>query len=151
MTWEVLTLEAMDARTLHDVLRLRVDVFVVEQRCIYPELDGLDPVARHVLARDAEGALVAYARILPAQQDGMPHLGRFVVRADHRGKGLAHELIRRTMEEALRWTGASRLALAAQTHLEGLYAGHGFRRTGPDYDWDGIPHVDMECTLSAPG
>lgn len=151
MTWEMRSFDDLDVRALHDLLRLRVDVFVVEQRCIYPELDGQDPVARHVLARDAGGALVAYARILPAQQDGMPHLGRFVVHPDHRGKGLAHELIRRTMAEARRWTGADRLALAAQTHLEGLYATHGFRRTGPDHDWDGIPHVDMVCTVSAPG
>jgi len=143
MTWEVFAFDEMDAHALHDVLRLRVDVFVVEQRCIYPEVDGLDPVARHLLVRNAEGELVAYARILPPQADGMPHLGRFVIHPDHRGKGLAHTLIRRTMAEAQAWTGCERLALAAQTHLEALYAAHGFRRVGPDYDWDGIPHVDM--------
>jgi ElaA protein len=128
---------------VHDILRLRTDVFVVEQRCIYPEVDGADPGAVHVRALTPEGALVAYARILPPGPDGMPHIGRVVVHPAHRGLGIAHELMRRTLAAAAAHFGDGPVALAAQGHLEGFYAAHGFRRTSPDYDLDGIPHVDM--------
>ena len=78
-TWDVTQLNGMDALLLHDVLRLRVDVFVVEQQCAYAELDGLDAEATHVVGRTAEGGLVAYCRILPPQDGGMPHIGHSTV------------------------------------------------------------------------
>jgi len=143
ITWNVKTFAELSGQEVHDMLHLRVDVFVVEQRCIYPEIDGQDPSALHILGYSAQGMLAAYARILPPQADGLPHLGRFVVHAEYRGLGLGHTLIEMALVEAQRWTGISASALAAQTHLEALYAQHGFERTGPDYDWDGIPHVDM--------
>ncbi len=141
--WSVLTFEDLDTHALHDVLRLRTDVFVVEQRCAYPEVDGRDPDALHVLGHDPHGGLVAYARILPPGEDGHPHIGRVVVHAGHRGQGLAHELMDRTLQATRDHHGAVPVALAAQTYLEGFYQRHGFTRQGPDYDWDGIPHVDM--------
>jgi ElaA protein len=143
LTLTAKTFADLTLRELHDLMHLRVDVFVVEQRCIYPELDGLDPVALHILGHTDAGQLAAYARILPPQADGIPHLGRFVVHKDHRGKGWAHLLIERAIIEARKWTGIGDSAVAAQTHLEPLYEGHGFTRIGHDYDWDGIPHVDM--------
>ncbi len=143
LTWSVKLFDTLTVLELHDLLRLRSDVFVVEQQCIYPEIDGQDPSAMHILGIAPKGELAAYARILPPQTDGVPHLGRFVVHPDHRGSGLGHALIRVALAEAARWTGRTASALAAQTHLEALYAQHGFERSGADYDWDGIPHVDM--------
>ena len=87
--------------------------------------------------------LVACARILPPDEHGVPHVGRIVVRVDHRGHGLATDLMRLVLEELERTYGSRRSELAAQAHLEHFYARFGYVRQGPDYPWDGIPHVDM--------
>ncbi|MCI4064971.1 GNAT family N-acetyltransferase [Micromonospora sp. R77] len=129
----------LDVRTFHDLLRLRIDVFVVEQACAYPELDGRDVEAgtRHLwLTRD--GDVVAYLRIL-ADPDGVARIGRVVVAAAARGAGLAGRL----MTEALALVGDGTCVLEAQTHLVGFYAGHGFAVSGADYVEDGIPHTPM--------
>ncbi|MEV1290294.1 GNAT family N-acetyltransferase [Micromonospora sp. NPDC049679] len=128
----------LDTRTLYDLLRLRVDVFVVEQECAYPELDGRDTElgTRHLwLARDR--AAVAYLRIL---DDGeVERIGRVVVAGAERGHGHAARL----MEEALTVVGHRPCVLHAQAHLVDFYARYGFRPTGPEYVEDGIPHVPM--------
>ncbi|WP_431918237.1 GNAT family N-acetyltransferase [Micromonospora wenchangensis] len=129
----------LDTRTFHDLLRLRIDVFVVEQRCPYPELDGRDvePGTRHLwLAHD--GVVRAYLRLL-ADPGGVVRIGRVVVAPAARGGGLAGRL----MTEALRLVGGRPCVLAAQAHLAGFYARHGFTVTGPEYVEDGIPHLPM--------
>ena len=127
----------------HDLLRLRIDVFVVEQNCPYPEIDGADATAIHLFATDMYDTIVAYARILPPGSDGLPHIGRVVVRSNERGKGIATELMERALLRVAELHGSMRSALAAQTHLEQFYAALGFERAGQDYMLDGIPHVDM--------
>jgi len=144
ISWTALPFEKLSGRAVHDMLQLRVDTFVVEQRCIYPELDGRDPDAQHILGRAEHGELVAYARLLPATADSLARIGRVVVRLQERGNGVAHQLVQRALEHLLETTGTRRSRLASQAHLEGFYDRHGFERIGPDYDWDGIPHVDME-------
>ncbi|WP_320064688.1 GNAT family N-acetyltransferase [Micromonospora sp. RTGN7] len=129
----------LDARTFHDLLRLRIDVFVVEQTCPYPELDGRDvePGTRHLwLAHD--GAVLAYLRIL-ADPDGVARIGRVVVAPAARGGGHAGRLI----TEALATVGDRPCVLEAQSHLTGFYARHGFAVSGPEYVEDGIPHTPM--------
>jgi ElaA protein len=129
----------LNARTLHDLVRLRVDVFVVEQECAYPELDGRDiePGTRHLwLARDAEP--VAYLRIL-ADPAGVERIGRVLVAKHARGDGLAGRL----MTEALAVVGNRPCVLDAQAHLVDFYGRHGFAVTGPEYLDDGIPHRPM--------
>ena len=129
----------LDARTFHDLLRLRVDVFVVEQECAYPELDGRDvePGTRHLwLARDGEP--VAYLRIL-ADPDGVARIGRVVVAPEARGGGHAGRL----MVAALAEIGDRPCVLDAQSHLVDFYARHGFSGSGPEYVEDGIPHTPM--------
>lgn len=136
----------LDARTFHDLLRLRVDVFVVEQACPYAELDGRDTEAgtRHLwLTRD--GAVVAYLRIL-AEPDGVARIGRVVVAPAARGAGLAGRL----MTEALTLVGDRPCVLEAQSHLVGFYAGHGFAVSGPGYVEDGIPHTPMRRPVPPP-
>jgi len=142
----------LDAATLYALLKLRVDVFVVEQRCAYPELDGWDtePGARHVWIERA-GAPVAYLRILHETGDGEAggdedggrgravRIGRVVVAAEARGAGLAGAL----MAAALELAGDRPCVLDAQAHLAAFYAGLGFVPTGPEYVEDGIPHLPM--------
>ncbi|MEV0610502.1 GNAT family N-acetyltransferase [Polymorphospora rubra] len=135
----VATFADLDTRTLHDLLRLRVDVFVVEQECAYPELDGRDtePGTRHLwLARG--GTPVAYLRIL-ADPHGVARIGRVLVAREARGDGLAGRL----MTEALRVVGDRPSVLDAQAHLAGFYARFGYTATGPEYVEDGIPHIPM--------
>jgi ElaA protein len=130
---------------LHDLLRLRVDVFVVEQECAYPEIDGRDtePGARHLwLARD--GVPVAYLRILAdpggvAGPIGVERVGRVAVAKHARGEGHADRL----MTEALAIVGNRPCVLDAQSYLVDFYARYGFTVAGPEYVEDGIRHVPM--------
>ncbi|MEG3637381.1 GNAT family N-acetyltransferase [Micromonospora palythoicola] len=129
----------LDTLTFHDLVRLRVDVFVVEQECAYPELDGRDvePGTRHLwLAHD--GAPVAYLRIL-ADPDGVARIGRVVVAPTARGDGHAGRL----MTAALAEIGDRPCVLDAQSHLVDFYTRHGFTVSGPEYVEDGIPHTPM--------
>lgn len=137
------TLAELSAPELLEILRLRVDVFVVEQQCPYPEVDEHDERAIHVAGRDTDGKLIAYARILPPDAMGLPHIGRVVVRAEHRGRGLATTLLQHALRIIAERHGTTRCALAAQHHLRAWYARFGFRAVGAVYDLDGIPHVDM--------
>jgi ElaA protein len=128
----------LDARTFHDLLRLRIDVFVVEQACAYPELDGRDtePGTLH-LWLDHDGVPVAYLRIL---DDGTAaRIGRVVVARWARGRGLARQML----TEALAVIGSRPCVLDAQSYLVDFYAGFGFVPTGPEFIEDGIPHVPM--------
>lgn len=129
----------LDAATLHDIVRLRVDIFVVEQKCAYPELDGRDtePETIHLWATD-HGMVVGYLRIL-AEPDGSARIGRVAVTPAVRGTGLAGRL----MVEALDHIGDRPCVLDAQTYLAGFYSRLGFVVTGPEFLEDGIPHVPM--------
>jgi ElaA protein len=143
LSWIQAGLNELAPQQLHDLFRLRVDTFVVEQACAYAELDGRDPECIHILGYTPQRELVACCRIVPPGTDGMPHIGRVVVRADHRGRKLAHTLMQQAMMAVRDLYGDRPCALAAQAQLERFYERYGFRRAGPDYDWDGIPHVDM--------
>lgn len=134
----VATVDQLDARTLHDLLRLRVDVFVVEQACPYPELDGRDvePGTRHWWLSDPSGP-VAVLRTL-VEPDGSSRLGRVATRADRRAEGLAARLVRAALADVPR-----PVRIDAQSHLERWYADLGFVTDGAEFVEDGIPHVPM--------
>lgn len=130
----------LDMATAYRILRLRVDVFVVEQECPYPELDGrdLEPSARWVWA-ESDGRLLGTLRIL-RDADGSARIGRVVTDPAARSSGMGAVL----MNRALELVGPEvRLVLDAQAHLEGWYARFGFGRSGEPFLEDGIPHVPM--------
>ena len=131
--------DEFDTLALYSLLRLRVDVFVVEQECPYPELDGrdLEPTTRHIWI-DEGGMPVACLRLL-AEPDGSHRISRVATAADQRHQGLAGLLVDHVMA-----TTPGRLVLDAQTYLEPWYVEHGFARTGDEFTDDGIPHVPME-------
>jgi ElaA protein len=124
---------------LYGILRLRAEVFVVEQAAAYLDPDGrdLEPGTRQLWFEDGDGAVVATARVL---DDGdARRIGRVATRADHRGRGLAGQLV----EHFVATTGAP-WRLDAQSYLVTWYESFGFAADGPEYtDEDGIPHVPM--------
>jgi ElaA protein len=128
----------LDVTTLYAILKLRADVFVVEQNCVYGDLDGRDaePGTRHLWASRGD-EIRAYLRIL---NDGdVERIGRVVTAPDARGGGLAGRLV----EHALTVIGNRTSVLDAQAHLVHFYGKYGFRQTGPEFVEDGIPHVPM--------
>ena len=133
--------DELDVSTLYALLRLRVDVFVVEQRCPYPELDGrdLEPTTRHVWLGPSRGEPVAYLRLL-AEPSGAVRIGRVCTAPAGRGGGLSKRLV----SSALELIGADRpCVLDAQSYLVDFYRGFGFEPTGDEFVEDGIPHVPM--------
>src|SRR5215218_2668350 len=126
----------LTAGEVYGLCRLRVDVFVVEQECPYPELDGRDtePATEH-LWFEADGEPVATLRVL---DDGDERaIGRVATAAEWRGSGLAARL----MEEALTTYGEAPIHLGAQAYRQGWYERFGFRQSCPGYVEDGIPHL----------
>ncbi|MDO9378563.1 MAG: GNAT family N-acetyltransferase [Nocardioidaceae bacterium] len=134
-----LTWDEMSSRTAYAVMRLRVDVFVVEQTCPYPELDGrdLEPDALHLVATEGDD-VVGTLRVL-AEPDGGSRVGRVCVARDARGSGLAGRL----MEAAHELAGAAPTVLDAQAHLQHWYARFGYSAVSEEFLEDGIPHVTM--------
>ncbi len=147
IVWHVKPFAQLTGREVHDIMRLRVDVFVVEQRCVYPEIDGCDPDATHVLGIAPNGALAAYARILPPHDGGLPHIGRVIVHPEFRGQHLGRHLMHHALRALEQRHGSRRSALAAQAYLVDFYGTFGYVPVSEAYMWDGIPHVDM--TLDA--
>ncbi len=135
----------LDVLTLYRLLELRVAVFVVEQACPYPELDGRDvePATTHLWIDD-EGP-IAYLRTL-AEPDGSVRLGRVVTAPARRGEGLAAALVH---EALARSAPATTVVLDAQSHLTGWYEGLGFQIAGAEYLDDGIPHTPMRLVRSS--
>jgi ElaA protein len=135
--------EELKNQELYQVLKLRTDVFVVEQNCPYPELDNKDFEAIHVLGL-AGSDLVAVARILPP---GVSYpewsFGRIATSYQVRGKGVGRALIRHMMDYMDNNHVGANIRISAQSHLEQFYAAYGFRATGKNYLEDGIPHLEM--------
>jgi ElaA protein len=132
---------AWDAGTLYEVLALRSRVFVVEQRCVYLDLDGADPDALHVVAR-AAGRVVGTARVLGPGDEGF-RVGRVAVSEERRGTGLGRALVRAALSAIDERAPGAPVRLAAQAHLVPFYGSLGFEVAGPEHDEDGIPHVEM--------
>jgi len=133
------TFDALDPRTAYALWRLRAEVFVVEQQCLYPDLDGrdLEPGTRHMWASVPSGEPVGYLRVL---DDGAEaRIGRVLVAPPERGRGLAGRLVRTAVE----LIGPRASVLDAQSHLAGWYARFGYTRAGGDFLEDGIPHTPM--------
>lgn len=135
-TFPQLTLEEF-----YDVLKLRIDVFVVEQNCPYPELDGRDKDAIHVWLRDEEG-IQAYLRVMDrGVASEYPAIGRVI--AVKRRCGLGTRIVRAGIDVARQRFGAEKIYLEAQVYAKSLYEKQGFRPISGEFLEDGIPHVKM--------
>jgi ElaA protein len=133
----------LDAATLYELLKLRVEVFVVEQATPYPELDGRDLLAetRHFWLEDGDGVVISTLRLMEEYPGGEKvfRIGRVCTKRSERGHGHTSRL----MQAALAEVGDYPCHINAQTYLEDMYAKHGFVRDGAEFLDDGIPHVPM--------
>jgi ElaA protein len=144
LRWQYLRFRALGVDDLYDALALRAEVFVIEQACIFQDLDGADRDSGHLLGRDGAGGLQAYLRVVdPGVKYAEPSIGRVITTAATRGSGLGHRLIDEGIARChAAWPGQA-IRIGAQARLEGFYARHGFMRDGADYIEDGIPHCEM--------
>lgn len=130
---------------LYALLKLRSEVFVVEQKCAYPDLDGqdLDGDTHHLMGWDND-QLVAYLRLLdPQSQGGDVVIGRVVTAPAGRGKGLGHKMMEQALKQAGKHWPQVPIYLSAQAHLQGYYGKYGFVVAGEEYLEDDIPHIGM--------
>ncbi|MHA4989237.1 GNAT family N-acetyltransferase [Cetobacterium somerae] len=128
---------------LYEILKLRSEVFVVEQKCIYNDIDGKDLTSSHIMIKE-NGKIKAYLRAL---QPGVSYedasLGRVLVSPDARGKGYAKVIVVKGVEYILNNFNTTKITIGAQEYLKNFYSEIGFKPISEVYDEDGIPHLDM--------
>ncbi len=147
LDWKTLPFAGLSTAELYAVLQLRTEVFVVEQACVFQDMDGADSKAVHVLGM-AGDELVAYARCFPAGiKFSEASIGRVITRMSARGASLGHELMRQAIKCVTQQWGAQPIRIGAQARLEKFYRQHGFVTTGAPYIEDGIPHLEMLRTI----
>jgi len=144
--WHIKRFNELSTKELYNLLRLRTDIFIVEQNCPYPELDGKDAheEAIHLWCYAPDRIMAACLRILPpgVSYDGVS-FGRVAVHKAFRGRGLAHRMVDKAIEIAGRtWPGV-KIEIGAQEYLTAFYKSLGFRSISDPYLEDNIPHIDM--------
>jgi len=144
LTWRCLPFDALHARTLYALLQLRTEVFVMEQDCVFQDMDGADAQCFHLLGEAADQTLVAYARLVPAGlKFAEASIGRVVTLPAARGGGLGHVLMREAVQALHGLWGVQAIRIGAQARLQAFYRQHGFEPDGPIYIEDGIDHIEM--------
>lgn len=140
--------DALSTAELYRLLKLRAEVFVVEQNCVFQDIDGLDQNAVHlmgeVMGETGESKLLAYTRLLPAGVAfAEASIGRVATSSAARGTGLGHTLMRESIEVLQRLWGSQPIRIGAQAHLQTYYRQCGFEPQGEHYLEDGIEHIEM--------
>lgn len=144
MRLEVKAWDQLSRKEINDIFSLRSEVFVVEQECIYQDIDGKDEKADHVLLI-INNELVGYTRVFNENiYFKEASFGRAVVKKSHRGEGYGHLLVEKSLEH-LKTNKQSPIKISAQSHLKEFYSSHGFVAKGEEYMEDGIPHTAMYC------
>ena len=145
--WQLLPFDALSGAQMYEVMQLRSEVFVVEQNCVFPDMDGKDAQCMHLLGTqqiDGAPVLMAYARCLPT---GLAFaevsIGRVVTRPSARGMGLGHPLIREAIAACNATWGLQPIRIGAQARLKNFYEQHGFVDMNLPYMEDGIAHLEM--------
>ena len=143
--WRFARFDELSPREVHDIFRARVAVFILEQQCLFQDIDGLDPQCWHLLMRSPPGGeIAAYCRLVPpGVKFAEPSIGRVVTTTSGRGRGLGRALVREAIGRASALWPDRDIRIGAQRHLERFYGEFGFVRVSEPYDEDGIPHIDM--------
>ena len=142
MKLEIKTWEQLSRKEINDIFSLRSEVFIVEQECVYQDVDGKDEKADHVLLV-INNKLVGYTRVFNENiYFKEASFGRAVVKKTHRGEGYGHLLVKKSLEH-LKKNKQSPIKISAQSYLKDFYSSHGFLVKGKEYMEDGIPHLSL--------
>ncbi len=146
MNIEIKTFKELDSITLYNILELRNSVFIVEQNCVYQDIDNKDREALHVIFKK-KGRVVAYTRCFaPGLYFKEASIGRVVVLKNQRNNNYGHQIMKVSLQAILSNYNTKEVTLSAQTYLKEFYESHGFYKTGKEYLEDGIPHILMRNT-----
>ena len=141
--WKIKSFDEITTSELYEIIKARVDVFVVEQNCPYPDLDGYDQKAIHIWA-EQENVVLAYCRIFnKGIKYGETSIGRVLTTERARGKNLGKQLIQYAVETIENRFHTTQIRISAQDYLLRFYSGFGFEDTGKKYLEDNIPHTEM--------
>ena len=142
--WKIKRFNELSLHELYSVLQLRAEVFVVEQNCVYQDIDGKDAKAIQVIG-EMDGKTVAYARLFrPKDYFEKASIGRVIVKPDYRHLKLGHELMRQSIQAVQQLFGETQITISAQLYLKKFYESHGFVQTSETYLEDDIPHIEMK-------
>ncbi|MCC9622640.1 GNAT family N-acetyltransferase [Thalassospira sp. MA62] len=148
--WLCCQFDEMTARQVHDLLRLRQEIFVIEQNCIFAEIDGLDPLCTHILGMIGDDVIAAARIVAPGldpghdKQGDRPAIGRVVTNRAFRGQGAGRQVMLRAIARCAEQFPGKNIYLNGQLYLKAFYESLGFRQEGGAYEEDGIPHISME-------
>jgi ElaA protein len=144
LTWHCKHFDALTAAELYNILRLRTEVFILEQNCLYQDVDGKDVKCFHLFAANENNEVLAYARILP---QGISYnevsIGRVVTSPKVRGTGTGKVMMEKVMDFIKKEFGNTAVRISAQSYLIKFYSDFGFAPVGEDYLEDDIPHRQM--------
>ena len=144
MQWILKKFHDLTIDEFHDILQLRINIFVVEQNCPYPELDDKDKIAFHLFGINKENKIIAYTRIFkPGDYYKEAAFGRVVVHQDYRNQKIGFQLVEQSIIGTHKLFGNTDIKIGAQTYLNSFYQSFGFHQVGDDYIEDGIPHIHM--------
>lgn len=143
MNWRLKKFEKLTTQELYDILRLRSEVFVVEQNCVFLDMDNKDQQSYHLLGFNND-QLVAYTRLVPPGiAYEYPSIGRVVTSPAERKSGFGKQLMEKSIEETIRLFGNHPIKIGAQLYLHKFYTSLGFKQTSDIYLEDGIEHIEM--------
>ncbi len=141
--WKIKRFNELSAGELYQILQLRSKVFVVEQNCVYQDLDGKDQKALHLIGSNS-GRIIAYARLFDkGRYFESASIGRVVIDPEFRGHRIGHQLMNRSIEAVASEFNEEKITISAQEYLRKFYESHGFVAEGESYLEDDIPHIRM--------
>ncbi|MDO6743292.1 GNAT family N-acetyltransferase [Tenacibaculum soleae] len=143
MIFKIKTFKQLTTSELYEILQLRSEVFVVEQDCVYQDIDFKDQKALHVLGFK-DDKIAGYTRLFDSKQYfDTPSIGRVVVKNSERKFGYGHDLIKASIQGIVDNYSENKITISAQTYLQKFYESHGFKQVGEGYLEDNIPHIKM--------
>lgn len=143
MRWTTKKFDDLTPSELYAILRLRTEVFVVEQTCVFQDMDNKDQLSWHLMGWDND-LLIAYTRLVPPGVSyEFPSIGRVVTSPAARKTGVGKILMERSIGETARLFGKSAIRIGAQLYLKKFYSSFGFEQSSDIYDEDGIDHIEM--------
>ena len=144
ITWHFKNFNQLEKLELYEILKIRAIVFVVEQNCVYLDLDDEDESTIHLMGKNEENKIIAYCRIFKTSPEQIHAIiGRVLVDFNYRGTGLGNLLMKKAIDYIEETLKATSIKISAQHYLETFYHSLGFERTSDVYLLDDIPHLEM--------